>query len=501
MDGGDWNRLSVQREELFRRFPPLGPIPDDPIASYWARGEDDRLLQVHLLSRQDPEGQRLVGLVGLIRERSQDDLLEVVELAGETAVVTKALPAGVVFHEWLESEAGSLAGPSESGEMSRAENGSDYSAVFRAPEAPVTPDTPSADPPGVVPNGAPPTQTHAVPLEPPPPPPITVDPASGEPAAGAHEPAPPAGPGRSDYTAFFEVPALGEVLGEKDQEPPPVPPPPPAAGPPAPPPVPPPPPAAGPSPPPPVAGPPPPPPPPPLRDPVPPPATGPDYTREFGVARTRPENEPRRPPGPETPPRSGERPGAPVERGHVSPPMGFPKLPEDLAARTGAEREHHGRDPEERDSDSITVEFRRPRTTPQPEPGAPRDRGWSASQEGRAPSALPLRDYLGKLERQGEAQPEGREPSQPPPPWKAAPPPMRPPMPRGSEPTVVSPLRPPEMPRQSQASGAPPHPPPAGGKGGQGGLRTRDVVILVSVILVVLLVAAGAVLYLFLRGD
>ena len=180
--------------------------------------------------------------------------------------------------------------------------------------------------------------------------------------------------------------------------------------------------------------------------------------------------------------------------------MGFPKLPEDLAARTGAEREHHGRDPEERDSDSITVEFRRPRTPPQPEPGAPRDRGWSPSQEGRAPSALPLRDYLGKLERQGEAQPGGREPSQPPPPWKAAPPPMRPPMPGGSEPTVVSPLRPPEIPRQSQPSGAPPHPPPAGGKGGQG-LRTRDVVILVSVILVVLLVAGGAVLYLFLRGD
>jgi hypothetical protein len=182
----------------------------------------------------------------------------------------------------------------------------------------------------------------------------------------------------------------------------------------------------------------------------------------------------------------------------VSPPAGFPKLPEDLSAPARGGREPHGRDQGDQDLDSITVQFRKPRVTPQPEPGAPKSAGWNQAQEGRAASALPLGDYLSKLDRGGDAQFGGRPAAQQPPLWKA---PAAPPRPGASEPTVVAPLRPPEPPRQGQPAAAPPSPPPAGGKGGQGGIRTRDVVILVSVIVVVLLVAVGAVLFLFLRGD
>jgi hypothetical protein len=482
----------------------------------------------------------------------------VVELAEETAVVARALPSGVLFGEWLEDAAGSTGGLPESGETAPGGEGSDYSTFFRAPAAPDEP--PPVEPPPVEPPAEERPPEEPPPVEPPPvePPPAAEESPPVEPAAtqenaaspsqvippATDEPSPKARPGGSEYTAFFEVPGLGDVRAEEAAPPAPSPvppsppprpappppgppPPPPSAVPPppgqapppptttsrtAPPPVPPPPPAARPSqgpspsqvPPPPLAGPPPsragfppppppPPPPPAPREPVPPPAAGPDYTREFGVAWTPRDGEGKRHPEP------GEG-----HRGDLygSPPLGPPRVPEDPGAPVDPGPVPHGRDPSDQDPDSITVQFRKPRTTPQPKAEAPHARGWSPSQEGRAGPGLPLRDYLSKLDRTGDSQPGTRPAAQEPPLWKVSPPSMQPAASGPSEPTVVSPLRPPEAPRQGgQPTGAPPPSHSPGGKGGEGGLRTRDIVILVSVIVLVILVAGGIVLFLLLRGD
>jgi len=475
--GGDRNRLSVHRDELFERYPPLGTVSDDPIPSYWARGPDDRVLQVHLLRGQDPDAGHLMDLVHRVRKLPLDELVEVVELEGETAVVTRILPDGLGLREWLEEAGNSLHEPPASEpEEEATEMASDYSAFFRAP---VVEDEPAADEPAVEPPSTPPTEEPAVA-----PPPAPADEPAVEPPStpATEESAPPMAPGgASDYTAFFELPDLGETPGHAAPSPqppaqppsqPPPPPPPsqakppeesrppqtPTAGPPPSPlspPQPPPPPPRDPAPP-----PPPPPPPQPPTDPAPPPSKGPDYTREFGVAGTPPELDKRRPPARDLP------------------------------------------DP---DSDSITVEFRKPRVTPPSEPGAPQAREWSPPQEGRGPTGLPLRDYLSRLERSGEGQSESRPAAQDMPPWKASPPSMRPPMPSTSEPTMVSPVLPPEGPGEIRpAEASPPSSTsstPAEGKGEPGGIRTRDVVILVGVILLVLLVAGGIVLFLLLRGG
>ena len=505
-----------------------------------------------------------MGLLATLKDRSPVELLEVVELDGETAVVTRPLPGGVAFTEWLEDAAGSAVAeaeaevalePERAPEEKGAGRASDYSAFFRAPAGPVEEARPS---PGELAQGQPPPELREpaeedplavldepVHQEAPPEPssftqelmlqlPETREDSPPGPETGAREepgagpkvpqdaegpPSPEAveparGPGPSDYTAFFQVPSsppppsapppspqppapgppapprgatpppprptppppLSAPPPSPPLPPPPAPPPPPTPPPPPPPasppptvvapavPPPPPPPVAGPPsspapPAPPVPGPPPPPPPAPPRGPVQPPSSGPEYTKEFGVAWSRPVEESR-----------------------------------------GSGPEPQGREP-----DSITVEFRKPRIPPQGQKeSSSQARGRSPSQEGRGPSPLPLRDYLGKLDRAGDPQAEARPPGQDAPLWKApAAPPMPPPFHGGSGPSVGSPMRPPEPPRPAgQPGGSPPHPPsPGGGKGGQGGLKTRDIVIMVSVLVVVLLVAVGAVLFVVLRGG
>lgn len=412
--------------------------------------------------------------------------MELVELEGETAVVTRALPDGVGLGEWLEASFGPPPALPEPGEKSEVDQGSDYSAYFRVP---------------VVEEGKPP--------DPPPPPPVEETPPAEE--------RPPTGPpsGGSDYTAFFGLPAVGDTPSEPlrpptPQEPPPVQaaPPPPKASPSRPTGAP----LPGPTPPPGTANPPPPgtaaPPPPTSSPPRPPPEDssrsqpkGPDYTREFGSFGV--PSEPERTPPPDPGRRDSRTPGygfAPKpEPRSPSPEVG--KMWEGGEMRRPPSRGGDDRDLVDPDSESITQEFRKPRVPPRPEPSDPEPRGWSQPPGGRAPQAMPLRDYLSRLDQSGEGQTGARRPPQDPPQWRPAPPSMRPGRPGVSEPTVMSPLRPPEEPRQSQAGAAPPSPQPSGGKGGGKGLRTKDIVILVSVVGIAVVLAVAAVLFLFLRGD
>jgi hypothetical protein len=439
----------VERDDLFKRFPPLGAISADLIPNCWARGPDDRVLQVHFVQRQAPDGPRLLELLRQAQAHPPDELLEVLELEGETAVVTRALPAGVGFLEWLQGAGDSAPEPPKpmagSGEGPPADPGElDYSAFFRVP------------------------RQEAGERMPEPPEPPEEPPEESEKVA----PAPPGPVDRgSEYTAFFEMPVPNESPKEATrpsapERPIPAPPPPPEVSRVEPPRLPqeaPPPPTEAPR----VQ-------PPRLpqegttpQDPREPKGFG--YTKEFGAARGQ------------------------LDAGGRSPPMKPPPGPARIPVEPG---------PVANEPDSITVEFRKARTIPPQEQTPSNARGWQPPPGGRSPQAPPLRDYLQRLDQSGEAMSPGRPSPQDPPSWKMAPPAFhQPSMPSTSEATMMAPLHPPQETAGAQGRGGAPPEKPGEGKGGAGGTRTRDVVILVAVVGVVVVVVVATVVILLVRGG
>lgn len=167
----------MDKDELFRRWAPIGPVTGGTVPSYQAKGKGGQFVQVHRVPDGTPESDRLSPLIERVQGYAPPDLVEVVRSEGGTVVVTHILPGNVTLEEWLsdsvtraetESGAAQEEAPAPAGP---AEN--DYSAYFRIPTSQDAPPTP---------------------------------PSPAEPA----DPSAPASPeGEDGYTSFFKVPEDG----------------------------------------------------------------------------------------------------------------------------------------------------------------------------------------------------------------------------------------------------------------------------------------------------
>jgi hypothetical protein len=198
----------VNRDELLRRWVPIGPVSEGTVPSYQAKGPDGQFVQVHRIPRDAQDFARLFSLIQRVLPQPPQDLVEVGEFEGGIAVVTRILPGSVTLEDWLQDSVGRLEGASSQAtpepemtgpagvdpEVKEAGADSSYTSYFQIP-----PEGGSAPPP------------QPPPESPPPPPPEPAKPETG-------------------YTALFAAPVRPQAP-EPPQPPrhvhPPAPPPPP----------------------------------------------------------------------------------------------------------------------------------------------------------------------------------------------------------------------------------------------------------------------------------
>ncbi len=455
----------MQRNDLFERFPPLGAITSGPVPSYPARGAGGYQVQVHLISRQGPSFHQLAELVQLAREYPPSQSFQVLELPEELAVVTDTLPSGLDFEAWIR-QATREARPTVPSEdpPPPAATGDSYTQFFRIPAEPSAP--PHREEP--VPPPAAPTRSGPIP----PPPPEWTPPKEADPGPVPPATAPPARGG--DYSEFFRAP-VAEVEATSapiDPTPPPGSPPPPEA-----------------------------------TDPPPTPGQASEsYTAFFRAAEAgtgrdaappalpvKPAPPPRAdpplrptPPPPPPPPAPKTVPPPPVPTqpaipqpppGSTPPPQYSPPPPPAAPGPTSAP----AAPPREPDPDSITAQFRKPMAPPPPQRDPGRGRDWVSSQRGAKPQALPMGDYLARLDSSSSPRVSGtpRPQSTPPPPsWGS--PGGSPPQPSGQ---AVRPAA------------------PGGDSGPTRRFRTRDIVIFGAILGFVLIAAIVTVVVVLLNTN
>ena len=443
----------MQRNDLFERFPPVGAISDGPVPSYPAVGAGGHQVQVHLVSRQRPSFHELAELLRRAQADPPSPFFQIFELPEELAVITDSLPAGLGLEEWIRETARERQPSAPPAEPSPpAPTGESYTQFFQIPAD-------SAAPPPVEEPSETPVQEMA-------PPPIPKRKPVPEPTP-APGPAPITdGAAGSDYSEFFRMP-----VAEKEATQDPV--------------------APAPSP---NA------PPPPSPPDAPPAGEADGYTAFFRAPGAKPAREPTPTPTP-TPPPTPPPPAQPTDSIRTGPPPAVPTRPavpkppespppyQQPAPPPPGPPPTAAAPPQELDPDGITAQFRKPMPPPPPQRDPGRRRDWSSSPKGGKPQALPMGDYLARLESSSNAgiSPAPRhQPPPPPPSWGSHGGPS-PQSPAPSGPSASNTARPPVS--------------PGGGPGSTRRFRTRDLVIFGTILGLVVIAAVVTVVVVLLTAD